>query len=102
MLACAWLAFWSLNSFESYFCRARKQIGGYPKSKVQLFVYNFFFVLFCFFFRDRVSLYSPGCPGAHFVDQAGLELRNMPASASRVRGVRACATMSGLYRKLHT
>jgi hypothetical protein len=22
--------------------------------------------------RDRVSLYSPGCPGAHFVDQAGL------------------------------
>jgi hypothetical protein len=23
-------------------------------------------------FRDRVSLYSPGCPGAHFVDQAGL------------------------------
>jgi hypothetical protein len=30
--------------------------------------------LFFFFlvFRDRVSLYSPGCPGAHFVDQAGL------------------------------
>jgi hypothetical protein len=21
-------------------------------------------------FRDRVSLYSPGCPGTHFVDQA--------------------------------
>jgi hypothetical protein len=34
-----------------------------------------------FFFRDRVSLYSPGCPGTHFVDQAGLELRNPPASA---------------------
>jgi hypothetical protein len=33
-----------------------------------------FFVLFCFF--DRVSLCSPGCPGTHFVDQAGLELRN--------------------------
>jgi hypothetical protein len=33
-------------------------------------------------FRDRVSLYSPGCPGTHFVDQAGLELRNPPASAS--------------------
>jgi hypothetical protein len=43
-----------------------------------------FFVLFCFVFRDRVSLYSPGCPGAHFVDQAGLELRNLPASASGV------------------
>jgi hypothetical protein len=30
-----------------------------------------FFV--CFVFQDRVSLYSPGCPGTHFVDQAGLE-----------------------------
>jgi hypothetical protein len=33
-------------------------------------------------FRDRVSLYSPGCPGTHSVDQAGLELRNLPNSAS--------------------
>jgi hypothetical protein len=38
-------------------------------------------------FRDRVSLYSPGCPGTHFVDQAGLELRNSPASASGVLGL---------------
>jgi hypothetical protein len=47
--------------------------------------------------RDRVSLYSPGCPGTHFVDQAGLELRNPPASASasRVLGLKACATMPG-------
>jgi hypothetical protein len=37
-----------------------------------------------FFFRDRVSLCSSGCPGTHSVDQAGLELRNLPASASRV------------------
>ena len=29
-----------------------------------------FFFLVCF--QDRVSLYSPGCPGTHFVDQAGL------------------------------
>jgi hypothetical protein len=45
-----------------------------------------------FFFSDRVSLYSPGCPGAHFVDQAGLELRNLPASAFQVLGLKACAT----------
>jgi hypothetical protein len=32
-------------------------------------------------FRDRVPLCSPGCPGTHSVDQAGLELRNLPASA---------------------
>jgi hypothetical protein len=47
-------------------------------------------------FRDRVSLCSPGCPGTHFVDQAGLELRNPPASASRVLGLKACATTPGL------
>jgi hypothetical protein len=46
-------------------------------------------------FRDRVSLYSPGCPGpgTHSVDHAGLEpVRNLPASASRVLGLKACAT----------
>jgi hypothetical protein len=43
-------------------------------------------------FRDRVSLYSPGCPGTHFVDQTGLELRNQPASASQVLELKACAT----------
>jgi hypothetical protein len=43
------------------------------------------FVLFCFSRQgDRVSLYSPGCPATHFVDQAGLELRNPPASVSRL------------------
>ena len=58
----------------------------------------FCFVLFCFVFvfvfvfRDRVSLCSPGCPGTHFVDQAGLELRNLPASASGVLGLKVCAT----------
>jgi hypothetical protein len=40
-------------------------------------------------FQDRVSLCSPG---THAVDQAGLELRNPPASASQVLGLQACAT----------
>jgi hypothetical protein len=40
------------------------------------------------FFGDRVSLNSPGCPGTHFVDQAGLELKNPPASASQVLGLK--------------
>jgi hypothetical protein len=42
-----------------------------------LFVFVFFFSL-----QDRVSLYSPGYPGTHSVDQAHLQLRNLPASAS--------------------
>jgi hypothetical protein len=50
-------------------------------------------------FRDRVSLYSDKekkeKPGTHFVDQAGLELRNPPASASRVLGLKVCATTPG-------
>ena len=56
-----------------------------------------FVLLLLFFFRDRVSLCSPGCPETHFVDQAVLEiLRNPPASASQVLGLKACATMPGL------
>jgi hypothetical protein len=50
-------------------------------------------VCVCMVFRDRVSLCSPGCPGTHFVDQAGLKLRNPPASTSLVLGLKACATM---------
>jgi hypothetical protein len=46
-------------------------------------LFLFFFFFFFLVFRDMVSLYSPGCPRTHFVDQAGLELRNLPASASR-------------------
>ena len=53
--------------------------------------------VFCFFaFQDRVSLYSHGCPGTHFVDQAGLELRNLPASASQVLGLKAYTTTAQL------
>jgi hypothetical protein len=56
----------------------------------------FFVVLVFWFFRDKVSLYSPGRPGTHLVDQAGLELRNPPASASKVLGLKACATSAQL------
>jgi hypothetical protein len=55
----------------------------------QLFVCLFF--VFVFVFQDRVSLCSPGCPRTHFVYQADLELRNPPASASQVLGLKACA-----------
>ena len=38
---------------------------------------------------------SPVCPGTHFVDQTGLELRNPPASTSQVLGLKACTTTPG-------
>jgi hypothetical protein len=65
---------------------------------LEFFLFLFcLFVLFCFFvFRDRVSLCSPGCPGTHFVDQAGLKLRNLPASASQVLELKVCATTARL------
>jgi hypothetical protein len=71
----------------------------YSFTIIYLFSSVFFclFVCFVLFFRDRVSLCSPGCPGTHFVDQAGLELRNPPASASRVLGLKACATTPGFF-----
>jgi hypothetical protein len=38
------------------------------------YIYIFFYVclVLILVFRDRVSLYSSGCPGTHFVHQAGL------------------------------
>ena len=59
--------------------------------KIRLFVCFLFF-----FFSDRVSWYSPGCPGTHSVDQAGFKLRNRPASATRVLGLKACTTTAWL------
>jgi hypothetical protein len=53
-------------------------------------------LLFCFallcFFETGFPLCSPDYPGTHSVDQAGLKLRNLPASASPVLGLKACAT----------
>jgi hypothetical protein len=40
----------------------------------------FFFLVLVLVLWDRVSLCSPGCPGTHSVDQAGLKLRDPPAS----------------------
>jgi hypothetical protein len=62
---------------------------------ILLWVFFFFFFGFGFGFSRQVSLYSPGTPETHFVDQAGLELRNLLASASRVLGLKACATTPG-------
>jgi hypothetical protein len=73
------------------------------RAEIEIVSLPFFFFLFSFFFpggrgvlRDRVSLCSPGCPGTHSVDQAGLELRDPPSSASGVLELKVCATTPGL------
>ena len=43
-------------------------------------------------FYDRVSLCSTACPGTHSEDQAVLKLRDLPASAFQVLGLKACDT----------
>jgi hypothetical protein len=39
-----------------------------------------------FFFKVRQLLCSPGFPVTHFLDQAGFEIRDMPASVLQVLG----------------
>ena len=78
------------------------------KQLIQVVFYFFFsfFFFFVWFFKTGFPLYSPGCPGIHSVAQAGLELRNPPASPSQVRGLKACATTAQLqlvfYLLMHT
>lgn len=45
-----------------------------------------FFVFWFLIFQDSFSLCSPDCPGTYSVDQAGLERRNLSASAYKVVG----------------
>jgi hypothetical protein len=64
------------------------------KCPTNVSIYALFF--FSFWFFKTGFLCSPGCPGTHSVYQAGLKLRNPPASASGVLGLKACATTPGL------
>jgi hypothetical protein len=73
------------NKQECAYCEAVEVLGHW-------LCYGLICLFVCFvFFRDRVSLYSHGCLGAHSVDQAGLQLRNLPASASRMLRLKVCA-----------
>jgi hypothetical protein len=47
-------------------------------------------------FRDRVSLCSPGCPETHSRPGWPQTHSNLPASASQVLGLKACATTAWL------
>jgi hypothetical protein len=55
----------------------------------------------CLFIGDRISLCSPGCPDPHSVDEAGLKLRDPPASASLLLGLKVWATIP-VFEELFT
>ena len=79
-------------------CRTARVIQGDAVSKEQAgkqAQHSLFVCLFVCLFRDRVSLCSPGCPGTHSADQAGLKLRNPLASASQVLGLKASPPLLG-------
>jgi hypothetical protein len=40
--------------------------------------------------RDRVSLHNSDCLEIHYVNQAGLKLRDLPASVSQVLKLKVC------------
>jgi hypothetical protein len=44
-------------------------------------------------------LYNLGCSGTLSVDQAGFELRNLPASASQMLGLKTCTTTARQFKK---
>jgi hypothetical protein len=56
---------------------------------------------FVMVYQERISLCSPGCPRTHLVDQAGLTLRDLPASASLqsdgIKGVHPPPALSVLF-----
>ncbi|GAB1302739.1 Cohesin subunit SA-2 [Apodemus speciosus] len=66
------------NTQRQYEAERNKMIGKRANERLELLL------------QKRKEL--PGCPGTLSVDQAGLELRNLPASASQVLGLQACAT----------
>ena len=47
-------------------------------------------------FSRQVSLCIPGCPGTHAADQASPEFEDLLSSASRVLGLKACASTARL------
>ena len=61
------------------------------------FVCLFYFVCL-FIFQDRVFLCSSGCPGTHFVDQAGLELTETNAGT---KGMCHYAQLGSIIANLH-
>ena len=63
-------------------------LGGHT-SIIPAFVCGVVLILFAYF-REKVSLSSHSRLGIHYVDQAGLKLRDLPVSASQILELNVC------------
>jgi hypothetical protein len=57
-----------------------------------IYIWMGFWCFVLFFPETGFLCIDLGCSGTHSVDQAGLKVRNPPASTSQVLGLKACAT----------
>jgi hypothetical protein len=74
-------------------------IHSLTKSEINVDLHSFlFFKTFFFNFWDRLSLHNPSCPGAHFVEQAGLELTETHLPLPGELELKACTTMPSGFR----
>lgn len=56
-----------------------------------------FLVFVWLVFRDTFSLCSPSCPRTYFVDQGGLEIKDLLTSASWTLGLKVCTTTAPVF-----
>ena len=102
-------SFWTPQTFTVYLNTnqpAKQKVFSSLVPPFFFILFYFYFILFfvvCFLFgrvffsQDRVSLCFLDCPRTHSVDQAIQELRNLPASASQVLGLKAWNTTTLLF-----
>jgi hypothetical protein len=93
---------WKQTSPNSWEWRQETNGEGSSCIRIVFCFFGFFFFFWFFGFFETGFLCSLGCPGTHSVDQAGLELRNPPASASQVLGLKACAATARLTLEMGT
>jgi hypothetical protein len=76
---------------KGYLCTSNYK----TKHEFRDFMINLLFYVFLFVF---LFVFETGflCVALTALDQAGLELRNPPASASQLLGLKACATIAWL------
>ena len=68
---------WALEERVTGLLEQRAERTGMTGESADGLGFGVLFFVCLFVFQDRVSLYSPDCPGTHSVDQASLELRNL-------------------------